>query len=185
MALATTSTPEIQTAIIANASGDLVISKDIPLPVLEPDMVLVKTGAVGVNPVDVKLTGPMASEGAVAGSDCAGTIVAISPNIPASRFSIGDRVCTAVPPMNPLKPRVGAFAEYVGAYANFTLRVPDRMSLECAATLGVALTTIGYALFRSLKIPGHPEQPAANSTYVLIYGGSTASGTMAIQLVRR
>ncbi|KAL1970223.1 hypothetical protein VTN77DRAFT_5383 [Rasamsonia byssochlamydoides] len=175
--------PSTQSAIVANATGDLVLSPDIPLPDLEPDMILVKTVAVALNPVDTKVVGKMATKGAIAGGDFAGIVVALGSG--ASRFAIEDRVCGAVQSMNPLLPRVGAFAEYVAATADFTLKIPDNMSFESAATLGIGVATIGYALFRSLKIPGDPEQPASKPNYVLVYGGSTASGTMAIQLVRR
>jgi NADPH:quinone reductase-like Zn-dependent oxidoreductase len=181
----TTTLPSTQTAIIANAAGDLVLSKEVAMPDLEPDMLLVKTVAVALNPVDEKLTGAMASEGAIAGGDCAGVVIAIGSGIPPGRFTVGDHVCAAVQSMNPLLPHVRAFAEYVGATADFTLKIPDGISFESAATLGIGVATIGYALFQSLKIPGHPEQPALKSAYVLVYGGSTASGTIAIQLIRR
>ncbi|RYO92366.1 hypothetical protein DL766_000334 [Monosporascus sp. MC13-8B] len=177
--------PSKQTAIVANAVGDLVVSRDVPLPELEPDMLLVKTAAVAVNPVDAKLTGHMASEGAIAGGDCAGIVVAVGSGVPAGRFAIGDRVCAAVPSMDPISPRIGAFAEYVGATADFALKVPEQMTLESAATLGIGLATIGYALFQSLKVTKHPNQPVEKPCYVLVYRGSTASGTMAIQLLRK
>ncbi|RYP42175.1 hypothetical protein DL768_010383 [Monosporascus sp. mg162] len=179
------SLPATQTAIVANASGDLVVSHVVPLPDLEPDMVLIKTSAVALNPVDTKLMGPMANEGAIAGGDCAGTVVALGSDVSTERFVVGDRVCAAVHSMNKLAPSVGAFAEFVGATADFTLRVPDGMTFGSAATLGIGLASIGYALFHSLKIPGHPENPATKPGYVFVYGGSTASGTIAIQLIRR
>ncbi|KAJ5827803.1 Alcohol dehydrogenase superfamily zinc-type [Penicillium robsamsonii] len=177
--------PERQTAIIANATGDLVVSQDVQLPELEPDMLIVKTVVVAVNPCDMKMTGPMASEGAISGGDCAGIVIAIGSEVPEGRFAVGDRVCVAVQSMNPLLPRVGAFAQYVGATADFTLKIPDDMTFEEASTLGISTATIGYALFKSLNIPGHPDKPAAKPAYVLVYGGSTATGTIAIQLIRR
>ncbi|KAI1076752.1 GroES-like protein [Whalleya microplaca] len=185
MDLTTPSLPKTHTAIVANDHGDLIISQDALLPELEADMLLLKTVAVAVNPVDVKLTGPMASEGAVAGCDCAGIVVAMGPEVPTDRFALGDRICAAVVPMNPLSPRSGAFAEYVGVTADFALKVPNDMSLESAASLCAGTSAIGYALFYSLKIPGHPEEPATKPTYVLVYGGSTATGTLAIQLIRK
>ncbi|KAI0867313.1 GroES-like protein [Hypoxylon argillaceum] len=177
--------PETQTAIIADIAGDLVVSYNVLVPELLPDMLLIKTAAVALNPVDTKFTGPLASEGAIAGGDCAGVVVAIGSGVPKGRFSIGDRVCAAVSFMDPLSPQIGAFAEYVGATADFTLKLPDGMPFEVGATLGISLATVGYALFRSLQIPGHSEKPAVQPAYVLIYGGSSATGTMAIQLVKR
>lgn len=177
--------PKTQSAIIANEAGMLEVSHDVPLPEIEPDMVLVKTVAVAINPVDVKLTGPMAHPGAIAGSDLSGIIVALGSNVSNHRFSVGDRVSTVVPTMNSLLPRVGAWAQYVVAWADFLLKVPKNLSLESASTLGVGLSAVGYALFRSLEIPGHPDKPAENPEFVLVYGGSTATGTLAIQVIRK
>lgn len=177
------SLPERQTAIVADASGSLVISPDVRLPDLDGDMILVKTQAVAINPADVKLSGAMAAEGATAGNDCAGVVVAVGPDV--RRFAVGDRICAAMVPMNPLAPRVGAFAEYAAVTADFALRVPDDMPIRQAAALGIGVATIGYALYRSLRIPGHPDRPAEKPAVVLVYGGSTASGTMAIQLIRK
>lgn len=177
--------PKNQTAIVADSFGNLVVAHNVELPEVEPDMLLVRTVAVAVNPVDVKLTGAMATEGAVAGSDCSGFVIAVGSAVPLGRFAVGDRVCAAITPMNPASPRVGAFAEYVGTTADCTLRIPDGMPFESAVTLGIGVATIGYALFRSLNMPGHPDCPAVTPQYVLIYGGSTASGTLAIQLVRK
>lgn len=179
------SLPDRQTAIIADSSGILTVTDNVPLPKVDADMLLVRTVAVAVNPVDVKLTGAMAVEGATAGSDCSGVVVAVGSAVPPGRFVVGDRVCAAITPMNPATPRIGAFAEYVGATADCTLRLPDGISFESGSTLGIGIATIGYALFRSLRVPGHPETPAATPQYVLVYGGSTASGTLAIQLLRK
>ncbi|GAW16228.1 hypothetical protein ANO14919_056510 [Xylariales sp. No.14919] len=178
--------PLTQSAIVANATGDLVVAHDIPLPELKPDVMLIRTVAVAVNPADVKMTGSMAVAGCTAGCDCAGIVLAIGSDVPVGRFAVGDRVCAPNLFMNPVSPREGAFQEFVAVVADFTLKVPDAMSLEEAASLGTGLITVGYALFRSLGIPGHPEKPAENpGTFVLVYGGSSATGTLAIQLIRR
>lgn len=181
--------PDTQIAVVANALGDLIITHHALVPEPAPDQILLKTVTVAVNPVDVKLTGPMASEHATAGSDCAGIVVAIGSDAQADgRFTIGDRVCAASAPMNPLAPHEGAWAEYVTATADFALKVPDDMPLDSAAGLGIGMATTGYALFRSLAIPGHPERPVTEPKrpiFVLVYGGSTASGTLAIQLIRK
>ncbi|KAK2612311.1 hypothetical protein QQS21_001737 [Conoideocrella luteorostrata] len=180
--------PSTQISIVANASGDLIIDHNVPLPELKPGIILVRAVVVAINPSDAKMTGPMASEGCTAGGDTAGIMVAIGPGVAARRFAIGDRVCGPNIFMNPSDPRDGAFQHYVGLTADFTLRIPDNMRFEEASTLGIGLITMGYALFRSLDIPGHPERPAqkqAAGEYVLVYGGSSASGTMAIQLIRR
>jgi len=86
--------------------------------------------------------------------------------------------------MHSLTPCVGAFAEYVGATDVVLMKIPDHISFEAAASLGTGLGTVGLALFHSLKVPGYPTKPATEATTVLVYGGSTASGTIAIQLLK-
>ncbi|KAK6065743.1 hypothetical protein SCUP234_12418 [Seiridium cupressi] len=176
--------PDYQTAIIADESGQLVVSDHVALPELRSDEVLIRTAAVAVNPSDVKLTGSMGAPSATAGSDCAGIVVAVG-DTASGAFQIGDRVCAPAVPMDPLSPRSGAFAQYVPVTADLALKVPENMTLEHAASLGTGLATIGYALFRCLRIPGHPDRVATKPAVVLVWGGSSATGTMAIQLIRR
>jgi NADPH:quinone reductase-like Zn-dependent oxidoreductase len=91
--------PSGQDAIVADSNGQLVIVNDLPLPAMEPDMVVVHNHVVGLNPVDNKMTGRnKAYPGAVAGHDFAGTVVAIGPNAHTTApLAIGDRVLGAVP----------------------------------------------------------------------------------------
>ncbi|OBT52390.1 hypothetical protein VE04_07577 [Pseudogymnoascus sp. 24MN13] len=108
--------------------------------------------------------------------------------------SIGDRVAGAVHGNNSLEPRVGAFAQYVGATAELLLKIPDTMTFEESSTLGIGLATAGLALFRELEIPvsiedlidraGPDSDVTSNAAWVLVSGGSTATGTRAIQLLK-
>lgn len=178
--------PKFQTAIVGLENGELGISDEVPLPDLEPDMIIVKTVAVGVNPVDTKMTGPLGTPGAVAGMDFAGIVAAMGPNVQtAVPIAVGDRVCGAAQGMHSLAPRVGGLAQWVGAVDHVTLKLPDAMSFEEGAALGSGISTVGIALFRSLQIPGYPLQKLADRPrHVLVYGGSTATGTLAVQLIR-
>ena len=177
--------PVTQTAIVGLSNGELGISQDVQVPELEQDMIMVKNVAVALNPVDTKMTGSLASSGAISGMDFAGTVEAIGSNAQTpTPIAIGDRVCGAVQGMHSLTPRVGAFAEYVGATGFVSMKIPERLSFEEGASLGSGIGTIGLALFRSLEIPGYPTKPATKPKEVLVYGGSTATGTMAIQLIK-
>ncbi|KAL9571859.1 hypothetical protein ACKAV7_004005 [Fusarium commune] len=44
--------------------------------------------------------------------------------------------------------------------------------------------TTGLALFKSLDLPGNPLEPTTEPIPVLVYGGSSATGTAAVQLVK-
>lgn len=89
--------PKHQVAIIGDGQGKLKLSNHVETPELEPDMVMVKAKAVALNPVDVKMSGPLASVGAVAGHDYAGVVVALGSDAwTAADVKVGDRVCGAV-----------------------------------------------------------------------------------------
>lgn len=54
------------------------------------------------------------------------------------------------------------------------------MSWEEGATLGVAITTVGQGMYQSLGL-ALPSEPVSDKTPLLVYGGSTATGSIAIQ----
>lgn len=194
------SIPLHQIAVVANGDGRLSIRHNVPVPSLRPDMVLVKTAAVAINQVDAKMLDYGSTIEAVHGHDFAGTIVALGTEAKASgHLALGDRVAGLVYGRNKTYPDVGAFAEYVGAYADLVLKLPDGMSFEEAAGLGIGVATASLALFSethlaipltSLKITDNPNQTPETETgrvlgdFVLVAGGSTASGTRAIQLLK-
>lgn len=176
---------EFQTAIVGTQDGNLSIAHNVPVPKLEDDMILVRNSVMGLNPVDTKMTGNLCTAGAVAGMDFAGVVLAIGSNVKTARdITVGDRVCGAVQGMHALTPMVGAFAQVVGASDVVTLKIPPSMTLEEAASLGSGVGTIGLALYQSLEIPGTPLKPAEVPMFVLVYGGSTATGTLALQILK-
>jgi NADPH:quinone reductase-like Zn-dependent oxidoreductase len=60
------------------------------------------------------------------------------------------------------------------------MKIPDNVSDEQACTLGVGITTVGQGLYQSLGLP-LPLQGNAKGQLLLVYGGSTATGSLAIQ----
>ncbi|KAL8820237.1 MAG: hypothetical protein Q9223_001501 [Gallowayella weberi] len=190
--------PSHQTAIVATGPGKLAIIQDAPIPALAPDMVLVKTTAVAINPADAKFLDYSPSLGAIHGADFAGTVVALGADATArNTMKVGDRVAGAVHGMNNAQPDVGAFAEYVGACADLLLRIPDHMTFEEAAGLGTGVITAVLCLFSELRLPvsldqlrnQQPTKPGVtvqqdDREFVLVAGGSTATGTRAIQLMK-
>lgn len=77
----------------------------------------------------------------------------------------------------------GAFAEYVVAPAEVVVHVPDEWPFEDAAQLGIAPFTAAQTLFITLNLPT-PLSPTAESTPILISGGSSSVGLYAIQLAK-
>lgn len=62
-------------------------------------------------------------------------------------------------------------------------KIPNGMSFEDAATLGTGVTIIGQTLYMTMKLP-LPSQPTKLPIPTLIYGGSSATGTLAIQYAK-
>jgi NADPH:quinone reductase-like Zn-dependent oxidoreductase len=62
-----------------------------------------------------------------------------------------------------------------------SFKVPDNVSDEKAATVGVAVVTVALALYQNLEMPYPGTEKSGNGDWVLIYGGSTATGSIAIQ----
>lgn len=178
--------PDRQTAVVEDADGRPTIVHDAPVPALRPGTILVRSAAVALNPSDHKMGPAFPSGGAVIGMDFAGHVVAVHPSVRDLRPDIrpGDAVCGIVHGSNPGDHESGSFAEYVLVLADLVLKIPPGLSLERAATLGCALLTGCIALWGALDLGPTPEAPAAEPTPVLVYGGSSSCGTVAIQLLK-
>jgi NADPH:quinone reductase-like Zn-dependent oxidoreductase len=64
------------------------------------------------------------------------------------------------------------------------MRIPDGVSFEAACTVGVGIGTLGFGLYRILGLPMPDETEGQSVQPILIYGGSTATGTLAIQFAK-
>jgi len=95
----------------------------------------------------------------------------------------GDRVAGFAHGGNEVYHEDGAFGNYITAKGDVQIKIPDNLSFEEAATLGVGITTVGQALYQSLDLP-LPNKPTSDKTALLIYGGSTATGALAIQYAK-
>lgn len=177
--------PTSQTAIVQDDNGAPKISYGVPLPSLRDGTVMVKTVAIALNPSDHKMGATFPTPGAIIGMDFSGIVAAIHPNTK-THLQIGDRVCGMVHGSNPSDPTNGAFAEYIRVRPELLLRVPRDLPMNHASTLGVGLMTNVLALWdpTALALVATPDSPAEKPFSVLVYGGSTATGTLATQLLR-
>lgn len=155
---------------------------DRPIPKLRDDYILVKTVSVGLNPTDWKHVTYLSPPGVLVGCDFAGTVEAVGKDVK-KNFNKGDRVCGFVHGANAVQPEDGAFAEYIVAKGDLQWKIPENMSFQEAATLGVGIHTVVQGLYQSLKL-ALPTEPIKDATPILIYGGSTATGTLAIQFAK-
>ncbi|GAW27277.1 putative zinc-binding dehydrogenase [Rosellinia necatrix] len=182
--------PILQRALTQDADGKPQITSDVAVPRLFPGTMLVKTTAVALNPSDFKMGAAFPAPGAIVGMDFAGEVAAIADEA-VTGFAVGDAVFAAVHGSNPAQPDNGAFAEYVRVRADMVFRPHASLGPQEAATLGTALSTCAIALWgeHALALHATPDTPApadgpAPPVPVFVYGGSTATGTIAIQLLR-
>lgn len=185
-------TPKTQTALIqsrassTNLSLPCAIEPSCPLADSpSPYHVLVRVCAVGLNPSDWKFPTRFFMEGNGVGSDFCGFVEEAGP---LSDIGPGARVCGAVISMYQLNnSHKGAFAQYTWVDSRRLLRVPESWSAVQAAALGsVSWTTSAAAISdpEALGLAGLPSKPADKPIPVLVYGGATATGIMATQLLK-
>ncbi|GLA69278.1 hypothetical protein AtubIFM55763_009230 [Aspergillus tubingensis] len=171
-------------AVVTQGPKQARLVTDRPIPSLRDDYMLVRTVTVALNPTDWKHIDLVPSDGCTVGCDFAGIVEEVGPKVP-ERFQKGDRVLGLTHGCNAVEPEDGAFGQYVMAKGNGQLKIPGWMSWEDACTVGVGYTTVGQSLYQNLGIPmpGKPRSATTPKT-VLIYGGSTATGTLAIQCAK-
>lgn len=146
-------------------------------------MVQLNHDSVALNPTDWRHIDFVPCDGATVGCDYAGIVEAVAPQVKKT-FKKGDRVAGFVHGSNAARPNGGAFAEYVIAKGDLQILIPDFMSYEAAATFGVGMTTVGQNLYQRMQFPFPEEVEESEETSILIYGGATATGTLAIQLAK-
>lgn len=164
---------------------------DVPVPEPRDNDVLVKVVAAALNPVDhvvvrgvLKELWPEAGKLPWAiGYDFAGTIEKVGAGV--TDLKAGDEVC-GVQWGNGSRggryhaddadggPAGGAFAEYVQVPASNIVPKPSSMSWETAAALGLVCQTAYAGVFDYNKVKSGDK--------VIIFGGSTAVGQLAVQL---
>ncbi len=138
-----------------------------PVPEPGPDEVLVRVAAAGVNRPDLlqRLGAYPPPPGAsdIPGLEIAGTVVAAGEE---TTHLIGTRVCALV--------AGGGYAQYCIAPAGTCLPVPEVLRITEAAAMPETLFTVWINLFE--------RGFAADGDTVLVHGGTSGIGTMAIKL---
>lgn len=162
--------PQIMTAIDPTIPGgpEVLVPVERPVPKPGPDEVLIRVAAAGVNRPDVIQRlghyAPPPGASTIMGLELAGEIVAVGADVPAE--VIGQLVCALV--------SGGGYAEYAVAPYGQTLPVPDTLSLVEAAAMPETLFTVWSNLFERAW--------ATEGDTVLVHGGTSGIGTMAIGL---
>jgi NADPH:quinone reductase len=157
-------------AIRAPGGPEMLVPEPRPLPQLAEGEVLVKVAAAGVNRPDVAQRQgnypPPKGATDIPGLEIAGEVVALGPGV--RRWKLGDKVMALVVG--------GGYAEYCPAHESHCLPVPAGLSMVEAAAIPETFFTVWHNTFERGRL-------AAGET-LLVHGGSSGIGTVAIQLAK-
>jgi putative PIG3 family NAD(P)H quinone oxidoreductase len=164
--------PETMHAIGFAAPGgpEVMRLEEISVPRPAADQVLIRTAYAGVNRPEVLqrqgLYPPPPGASPILGLEVSGTVVAVGESTP--REMLGQRVCALV--------NGGGYAEYTLAHARHCLVFPDRLTLRQAAAIPETLFTVWHNVFE--------RGWATSGETLLVHGGTSGIGTMAIALAK-
>jgi NADPH2:quinone reductase len=161
--------------IEATGAPDVIRYGDLPKPTPKDGEVLVRVGAVAVNPIDTYIRSGAVSmrlpKPFVIGCDLAGTVEAVGPG--ATRFKAGDRVWGS---NQGLLGRQGTFAEYAAVPEEWLYHTPAGVSDPEAAAVALTGITAHIGLFRCAR-----TQPG---DVVFVNGGTGGVGSMVVQMAK-
>src|ERR1700724_913264 len=149
---------------------EVLIPEPGAVPAPGPDEILIKVAAAGVNRPDVAQRSgsypppPGASD--LPGLEVAGEVVAVGPG--ASKHKLGDKVMSLV--------AGGGYAQYCIAQDAQAMAVPSGLSMPEAGAIPETLMTVWHNVFERGGLK--------SGETLLIHGGSSGIGTMAIQLAK-
>ncbi|MGC2085800.1 MAG: NAD(P)H-quinone oxidoreductase [Bradyrhizobium sp.] len=149
---------------------EVLIPETRPVPAPGPGEILIKVEAAGVNRPDVAQRSgsypppPGASD--LPGLEIAGEVVALGTG--ATRHKLGDKVMSLV--------AGGGYAQYCLAQDAQAMTVPPALSMLEAGAMAETLMTVWHNVFERGGLK--------SGETLLIHGGSSGIGTMAIQLAK-
>ena len=153
---------------------DSVKIREINIPEIKPDEVLVRVKSVGINPVDnmitrgeVKLITPYSFPLSI-GNELAGVIEKTGEKV--TEFKEGDQVFSRLPTN-----KIGAFAEYVAINKKDLAKIPEYLSFNEAAAIPLTALT-AYQALDILQVK--------SGETLFISGGSGGFGAVAVPLAK-
>lgn len=176
--------PDTFRAYVFESYGDALreikLREHVPQTPLAPHEVRIKVHAAALNPIDYKIvelgqlffpSPPSTEHPFRLGFDVAGTLVEVGADVVREDLHVGDAVFAMA-----YFGATGTFAEYVTLDARFVARKPARLSFDLTAGLPLAGQTSYQALTRYGKLKAGDR--------VLILGGSSGTGTLAVQIAK-
>ncbi|OJJ50607.1 hypothetical protein ASPZODRAFT_126499 [Penicilliopsis zonata CBS 506.65] len=183
--------PTNNAAWLNKPKGTPLVVKSAPYTSPGEDEIVVKNGAVAINPIDWVLqasgTTLMYSwlpDPCIMGSDVAGEVVEVGSSV--TRFKVGDRVLGYALGREEKRNRVAecGFQTYTVLLEDMVTPIPSDMSYETASVIPLGFSTAACGLFQKdqlgLALPTLDPTPKGQT--VLVWGGSTSVGCNGIQL---
>jgi len=154
---------------------EVICYDDLPVPQLKETEVLVRVGAVSVNPIDTYIRAGTVQmplpKPYILGCDVAGTVEAVGARV--TRFKPGDRVWGS---NQGLLGRQGTFAEYAAVDECWLYPTPATVSDREAAAIALVGITAYLGLFRDANL-------RPNET-VFVHGGTGGVGSCVVQMAK-
>ncbi|MEU6523315.1 NAD(P)H-quinone oxidoreductase [Streptomyces sp. NPDC046924] len=149
---------------------EALVWEQVPDPVPGPGEVLVEVVAGAVNRADIMqrqgFYDPPPGASPYPGLECSGRITALGPGV--TGWAVGDEVCALL--------AGGGYAQQVAVPVGQLLPVPEGLDVKQAAALPEVVCTVWSNVFMVAHLrPGET---------VLVHGGSSGIGTMAVQLAK-
>jgi NADPH2:quinone reductase len=151
------------------ASPNGVVIQDVPEPQAKPTDIKVKVKAIALNRADLGSARGDTSHGAAAGKPIGGEFSGevIEAGAEVRDFKVGDRVMCHSP---------GSHAEVAVSDWGRSMKIPDGMSYETAASLPIGLNTLHNALVTAGRLK--------KGETVMVQGASSGVGIIGLQIAR-
>ena len=168
----------MRTAVIDRFGGPEVLHVDmLPVPVIEPNEVLIALHTSGVGSWDADIRGGWYPSGRpkfpiVLGTDGAGTVAAVGSRI--RRFKVGDNVFSYS--WDNQFEKGGFYAEYVAVIAERVAHVPKVLDLEHAGAIPTTGLTALQGIDEALQVKRKES--------LIIQGASGGVGALAVQFAK-
>lgn len=173
--------------------------EEVPKPSSVPaNRILIKAEAYAANPTDWKhFVFGLGKKGVIGGSDVAGVVEEVGSDV--KGFAKGDYV--ALWQHGNFEEGKGSFQDFVIIDPILTIKLDKTIfrsdekplavgpstlgfvdTFEGAASLALGLSTVGMSFANQLKLKA--DDPTNKDSYILIWGGATATGVLAIQVAK-
>ncbi len=158
-------------AIQIHATGgpEVLQLEDLPIPQPGPGQVLVRVEAAGVNFIEIYFRKGVykAALPFIPGSEAAGTVEELGPGV--TGFAAGDAVASTS--------MIGSYVEYALVPAAQLVKIPDGLSMECAAAAMLQGMTAHYL--------SHSTFPLKAGDTALVHAGAGGVGLLLTQMAAR